>query len=259
MIASATNRAGLGVLLSSLLLTSSAWAQDPFEIQVYDTSINEPGHFGLELHSNYVASGVGPSSSGELATDRVLHETLEPSFGLTDFLELGAYLQTARRPDGTFDYAGVKLRTKLVLPESQDWPIHLAVNVELSWLPAAYDVARWGGEIRPILEWHPGSWVVDLNPILSFAFGGPDAGVPSFDPALGVRWEFDDLLALGLEYYGGTGPLSNVRPIKNEEHYIYEQLRVLAVDRTEIQLKLGQGLTRGSNGLVLAAILGHEF
>jgi hypothetical protein len=261
MIASATNRRASSalLLLASLLVASSAAAQDPFEIQVYDTGIDEPGHFGLELHSNYVASGLGPSANGELGTDRVLHETLEPSFGVTEFLELGAYLQAARRSDGTIDFAGMKLRTKLVLPSSEDWPIHLGVNFELSWLPSIYDAARWGSEVRPILEWHPGPLVIDLNPILSFSWTGRDAGVPSFEPALGIRWELDGLGAIGLEYYGGTGPLSSVPPIRDQAHYLYEQLRVLALERTEIQLKVGEGLTRGSNGLVLATILGYEF
>jgi hypothetical protein len=41
---------------------------------------------------------------------------LEPAIGITDWWEAGFYLQTALLADGSFDYAGSKLRTKFVIP-----------------------------------------------------------------------------------------------------------------------------------------------
>src|SRR2546421_8968422 len=116
-----------------LLCCSAARAQDPFEIQVYDGSANRPGAPGLEAHLNYVASGVRTAPEPLLPPHHQLHFTLEPSYGLFPFLELGGYLQTTLRPDGGFDYAGAKLRAKLVAPKS--WApdsLRLGVNLELS-------------------------------------------------------------------------------------------------------------------------------
>ena len=49
--------------------------------------------------------------------------SVEPSLGLEPWWEVGAYFQTAVRRDGTFDYAGVKLRSKFVTPPT--WHPHL--------------------------------------------------------------------------------------------------------------------------------------
>ncbi|HWE26057.1 MAG TPA: hypothetical protein VG496_19125, partial [Myxococcales bacterium] len=102
-------RIGVAVLLCA----AAARAQDPFEIQVYDAETAPPLSPGVEVHLNYFAEGSQETSSaGELPTHHVAHLTLEPHLGLTDFLEVGAYLQSALRPDGTYDYAGTKLRIK---------------------------------------------------------------------------------------------------------------------------------------------------
>ena len=110
----------IGVALCAVLLSSPAWAINPFEIQVYDGTANAPGVFGLELHVNYVANGLTTATSPELPQNHQTHFTLEPSYGLTPWWEIGGYFQTALRADGTFDYAGVKLRSKWVTPPQME-------------------------------------------------------------------------------------------------------------------------------------------
>jgi hypothetical protein len=79
--------------------------------------VAEPGHVGLELHSNYVINGsTSTSPDGALPSEHVLHTTLEPHVGLFGWGELGAYLQGSFRPGGSFDYSGVKLRFKAKWP-----------------------------------------------------------------------------------------------------------------------------------------------
>src|ERR1700742_1445720 len=95
-----------------------AHAVDPFEIQVYDGTANAPGVFGLELHLNHVATGYGTATPPEIPLRGQTHATLEPSFGLFPWWEVGCYLQSALRADGHVDYAGAKLRSKFVTPPS---------------------------------------------------------------------------------------------------------------------------------------------
>src|SRR5580704_14499275 len=103
--------------LASALVAALACAEpDPFEIQVYDGTANGRGQGGLELHVNDVANGVKTGSGTELPPHGVVHMTLEPSYGLFPWWELGGYFQMARRDDGTIDYGGVKLRSKFVEP-----------------------------------------------------------------------------------------------------------------------------------------------
>src|SRR5207253_431205 len=97
----------------ALLAARPAAAVDPFEIQVYQGDINEPLQAGLELHSNFVASGHGAAAPGELGSQHMWRETLEPSFGVLSWWELGAYLQFLVG-EGEAHFGGYKLRSKFV-------------------------------------------------------------------------------------------------------------------------------------------------
>jgi hypothetical protein len=235
-------------------------AADPFEIQVYDGSANEPGAFGLELHVNYVVRGFESSPPPELPTDHVTHLTLEPSFGLTPWWELGAYVQGAIRPDGGFDYAGIKLRSKFVTPPSFDRHFRLGVNLEVSILPETYDANRWGGEIRPIVAWENVAWLFAVNPIVGVPLAGDGfSHGPTLEPAAMALCKIGRVLSVGLEYYSSLGPIAHPASLRDQEQYVYEVLNLLAVPRLEVNAGLGAGFTHGSNPLVFKTIVGWEF
>ena len=250
--------AALTAALAVLLLTRRASAVDPFEIQVYDGTANAPGVPGIELHVNRVFDGVRTADPPELPMHHQSHFTLEPSLGVLPFLELGAYLQTALNADGSFDYAGTKLRAKLVTPPGWDEHVRLGVNVELSLLPERYERSRWGGEIRPIAAWENERWLFAVNPILGVPLGPPDArDGPTFEPAAMAKVKVEELAAFGLEYYASLGPIAGPAPLSEQAHYLYEVIDLLAVPHFELNAGVGEGLTSGSNGFVAKMILGY--
>ena len=174
------------LLVAALLISLPAAALDPFEIQIYDGTANAAGAAGLELHLNYVARGLQSSGGPEPPPDHQTHITMEPSYGVTSFWELGGYLQGALRPDGTFDYAGAKLRSKLVTPPGWHDHLRLGFNLEVSRLPLSYDRARWGTELRPIIAWEDDRWIFAANPNFEMALAGPDVHEgPAFEPGVG--------------------------------------------------------------------------
>jgi hypothetical protein len=250
------------VLLATPLVmgdTRAALAGDPFEIQVYDGTANGAGIPGLELHLNDWATGQRDAVAPELPRHGQVHATLEPSLGVLSFWELGAYLQGALRDDGRFDWAGVKLRSKVVTPPG--WKEHwrLGANLEVGYLPASYDRDRWGGELRPIVAWQNADWLFAFNPILDQSLAGDGASQgPSLQPALKVGRSVGPV-ALGIEYYGTVGPLVSWLPLREEEHYVFEVVDVLSIERFELNAGIGEGLTPASAGIVLKAILGYTF
>ncbi len=247
------------LVLPMLAFSRRAAAVDPFEIQVYDGTANPAGVPGIELHLNDWATGHRDASPPELPLHGQFHATLEPSFGLLPFWELGGYLQTALRDDGTFDYAGVKLRSKFVTPPGWNARWRLGVNFELSLLPSAYDHDRWGTEVRPIVAWQSETWLFALNPILDQPLAGADASLgPQFEPALKVARTVGPV-ALGFEYYASLGPLTAPLPWRRQEHYLYEAVDLLSVERFELNAGVGEGLTAESAGIVLKVVLGYTF
>ena len=247
----------LGSFLGAPLLALPARAADPFEIQVYDGTANAPGAFGLELHLNHVPSGLKTAEPPLLAPHGQTHFTLEPSFGVTPYWELGAYLQSALRSDGTFDFSGFKLRSKFVTPPGWHPHLRLGLNLEVSRLPERYDPGRWGGELRPIVAWEDERLLLVCNPILGLSFKGE---APALEPAAMVKVRlFGDRLAAGLEYYSELGRLDGLSPFREQQHYIYEAVDLLGLGRLELNLGVGQGLTRGSNPFTVKVIVGWSF
>ncbi|HVW25028.1 MAG TPA: hypothetical protein VHC69_06630 [Polyangiaceae bacterium] len=250
-----------GVLALSLLLVArTSRAIDAFEIQVYDGTANRPGVPGLELHVNYVADGTKVAEAPELPMNHVTHLTLEPSVGITDWWELGGYLLTALRGDGRFDYGGVKLRSKFVTPGSFHEHLRLGFNYELSLQPSSYDADRWGGEIRPIVAWEDDRWLFAGNPILDVPLAGKglESG-PTFEPAIEVLRKLGAFGSIGVEYYGAFGPMEGFYPLREQQHYIYQVFNLLAVERLELNIGVGEGLTAASNRVVLKMIAGWSF
>ncbi|MCU1281921.1 MAG: hypothetical protein JWM53_5467 [bacterium] len=211
------------VVVVAALWPGSAAAQDAFEIQVYDSEIAPPRDVGLEVHVNYFASGVTTTSAdGELPTDRVAHLTLEPHVGLTRWCEAGAYFQTALRPDGGFDYGGVKLRLKTRLPyKVARGLVGLALNGELSAVPRRFEPTGLGGEIRPVIDVAWRFVYASVNPILGFDFFGADAGHPQLEPAATLLFALAEGWAMGAEYYAALGPIDRPLPAASQVHRLF--------------------------------------
>jgi hypothetical protein len=253
--------ASVSSALAALLCAASASAGDPFEIQVYDGTANAPWVPGVELHLNDWATGnrndyVAP----EAPLHGQIHATLEPSIGITPFWELGAYLLTAWRTDqGVFEWAGGKLRSKFVTPEtfSPNW--RLGVNLEVSCLSPTYDHDQWGTEIRPIVAWHDARWLFVLNPILDQPLAGSDAkDGPNFEPAAKAQIAVGPV-GLGFEYYATLGPVGALLPWRQQEQQVFEVVDLLSVEHLELNAGVGEGLTTDSAGLVFKLIVGWEF
>ncbi len=245
-----------GLCIICVALPLAAFAQDKFEIQVYDSRIDPILVPRVELHLNYFPSGLREASAdGERPTHHVARYTLEPQTGLSDWCEVGGYFQTALRPEGTFDFAGVKLRFKARLRQ-QLWNIvGLALNTEVSFIPGGYEAQRWGTELRPIADLRLGRFYASINPILSIDLAGREAGIPQLQPAAKVSVDLFSGLALGSEYYAGFGPVDGLLPTREQTHVLYAALD-WASTLLDLNLAVGYGGLGAGERWVTKAIVG---
>lgn len=229
-----------------LFVARAALAQDPFEIQVYDSDTAPRLETGLELHANYFARRTTSTGSAPaLPTDRGLHVTFEPHLGLTDWAEIGGYLQTAVRPDEAYDYAGAKLRLKARVPRRLAGLVGVAVNAEISTLPRAYADSRFGAELRPIVDVRAGRAYLSVNPILSFDLQGSLAGRPQLEPAAKAEaMLLDDRLGVGVEYYASLGPLTAPFPFREQVHRLFGVIDLARVPAGPLLLGVDLGVGR---------------
>jgi hypothetical protein len=250
----------------ALFLASPALAVDPFEIQVYEADVDEPGQTATEIHLNYTFSGLpAPPAPGAIPINHSIHLTLEESVGLTRWLELGAYLQTLGAPGTWMNFGGVKLRAKTVVPGQVTEPFFLGLNAEIAYVPPAVAPEAWSVEVRPILGWTDGTFLVALNPIFGWSLEGPDAWRVELDPAAKVEVNTQLGFSLGVEYYMGLGFANAILPPREEQQLLFGVFDLVAPKGApespwELDVGLGAGLTPGTaQKWIVKVIAGRTF
>jgi len=205
-------------------LAAPALAQDAFEIQVYNSETAAPLQVGAETHLNHYFSGSTTTGGVEAPTSHVTHLTIEPHVGLARWCEAGMYISTAIRPEGQFDYAGIKLRFKARWPEKLGGVLGLALNQELSATPAKYEEDEFGWELRPIIDVDWKRLYVSVNPIVEIPLAGEYAGQPEFEPGVKAAVRVLPFLQVGVEYLSALGPIAHPAPLAQQSHRLFGAL-----------------------------------
>lgn len=244
--------------LGAFLFSRGAWATDRFEIQVYDGRANDPGVASLENHVNFTARGHREPEPPEAPTHHQAHWTFEGAVGGTRVWEPGVYLQTAFVPGDGYQYAGMKLRSKFMIPDLGR-TVRLGINFEIGRIPRRFEEDQWGSEIRPIAAFDFPAVKIALNPNLGIplAHGGYKDG-PHFEPAVSVKGVLSERVALGLEYFAAFGPLGSPERLHDQEHYLYAAADTELGGGLDLSYGVGYGLGT-AEPLTFKAIFAYEF
>ena len=192
------------------------------------------------------------TSAGDYPSARMYRSALELTYGLTDKLEVAAYVDYAHPNGGSFQYAGSKYRLRGSLFEQGELPVDLGWYAELEWhRTPQFDDQNLELELRPILSKDLGRFSVVLNPKFEKVLVGPDNNKSwEFGYVAGVYYRAVRWLSPGVEFYGGIGPITNVDAITEQQHYIFPVLRG-ALGGLEYNVGPGFGLTRGSDRVLV--------
>ena len=233
--------AAAGVLLG-LLLPGQARAADE-EIQVYMDEMNPAGGYGLDVHLNYVPSG-RPANldwSGEEASRHRLRITPEWSYGLTPWLELGAYVPLMEiDPRGSLEIGGVKGRVKFIAPHSQGSHFFWGLNYELGRVRRRLDINPWNAELKAIAGWRQGKLTLAGNVNFDFVVSGPRPAPATFQLATKAAYELRPGFSLGLESYNDLGDTHRLRLSGHGDHRTF-----VTIDKTLGRFNLNLGVGRG--------------
>lgn len=227
------------------------------EIQVYDAAIAAPGEFNLTWHDNYTPAGRTQAAfAGGVVPDHALNGVPEWAYGVTDWLEAGAYVPIyTRTADGALLFDGVKLRALFVAPHAQERTFFYGLNLELSYNTPHWDPSRYSGELRPIVGWHLGRWDLIVNPILDTEFNG--LGKLDFAPAGRAAFRLNSAVQLALEDYADFGPLQHWRPGSQQVQTLFAVLDY-GSGGNGIEFGIGRGLTAASGATVIKLMVMHD-
>jgi hypothetical protein len=247
--------AALVALAAGMSIALPALAADE-EIQVYEDDLDMPGQFGLDVHNNYVASGgSGIEYPGEMASLDRYRLTPEWSYGLTQNIELGAYLPlTTIDSQGHFEADGFKGRIKFIAPHPQDQDWYWGLNLEIGRVSHELDDNPWNGELKGILGGHFGRWTVATNLNLDFKVAGPVPAPATWDFDTKVSYALFKRFAVGFETYNGLGPTRQLGQFDKADQQAFAAIDT-GIGKWDFNFGVGRGYGGDTDGWILKAIV----
>ena len=235
-------------------------AQDNYEIQVYGSETVEKGKTMLEVHSNYTVRGSTQIVDGVYPTDHIFHETIEITHGWTSWFETGFYIFNALGNNQRSAYVGSHIRPRIAAPESWHWPVGVSFSAEFGFQKKEYSANTSTLELRPIIDKKINAWYFAINPVLGKSFAGPDAyrGL-IFSPNLKTSYDLNKKAAIGLEYYGSTGPFFHYDTFANQQHQLFAAVDLNVSPIWEFNGGLGYGFTESTDKAIFKIIVGRKF
>ena len=243
-----------------LFFAAKLKAQSNYEIQVYGADLVEKGHTMLELHSNNTLSGTKTIDElGMLPTNHVQHETIEITHGWTSWFETGFYIFTSIGSDGRTAYVGSHIRPRVAAPETWKWPVGVSLSLEVGFQKLAFDPNTASMEIRPIVDKKIGKVYIAFNPVLDQSLKGPDQNRGLiFSPNLKASYDVAKVIALGVEYYGSTGPFFRYDALKDQDHQLFIAADLNFNVNWEVNFGYGVG-SQAADRSIIKLIIGRRF
>lgn len=240
---------------------TTMWAQDPFEIHVYEYEQLPPGGFTLEGHFNFVGIGTDSFVGTVAPTNHQFHMTGELTGGITDNVSLGFMLLSAVRPGGPgLEYAGWRVLPHFYAPKSWHLPLNLGLVAEFSFQNTTYEENSRRVELRPIIEKTIGHFQLDLNPVFERALHGPGIHQGwSFEPAFRVAYELNERFTPSLEYYSDDGPIPSFLPVEQQIHQVFPGGDLKVTKNLLWSFGIGVGLTPAGDRLIYKSRFEYSF
>jgi hypothetical protein len=245
--------------LAILATARPARAIDFYEIQIYDTDTTPAGHLTLELHSNTTTTATGHEAKEQMDVHQI-HETLEATYGVWRWLEIGQYFATAKLSNGDYEYAGSRSKIHFGIPQTFDWPVQFGGNIEFDYMRRAAETNPLNLELRPIIGASYRRFRLVANLALEKPFSGPTThrGM-QFAPSGEIIYDLNRWVSPALEYYGDMGSIQPLAKVQDQQHFLVPTLNLHFLPQLELNLGVGFGVTRASNGVFLKSIVGWTF
>jgi|SRR5581483_1993324 len=242
------------------LLCFAAYAQDPFEIVVFEYEPLPLGAFTYESHVNYVVDGRAKFEAPVAPQLHQLHVSSEWTAGLTDKVRLGAVLLTAYVPGLGWQYAGFRVLPHFYAPKAWGLPVNLGFVAEFSFERPLFDQDTRQLELRGIVEKHIGRLQMDGNIVFDRALRGPGTLLGwGVEPSVRLGWQQWLKLTPSIEYYSALGELGRFSPVANQTHLVFPGADWKIGERLTWSFGVGIGTTQATREVVLKSRLEYEF
>jgi hypothetical protein len=251
----------LASLVLAALVASPAWALNFFELEVYPATTEGQGLHELESHTVFVANGRRPTeeetSGEEFRRHGLFRESLEYNYGLTDKIDVAAYLDLAWPNAGGPEYAGSRFRLRGALFDQGRLPVDLGWYFEIE-LPKK-DPATLELEFRPIVSRDFGRFTIDVDPAFELPTVTSERRTFEFNYGARVLYRASPRLQPAVELFGDIGEIRRPDPSREQEHYVSPVLLGRLARGLKFLIGPAFGLTRASDPVILRLGIEYEF
>lgn len=227
------------------------------EIQVYTDDILKPGDVGLDVHTNFVATGALTADyPGQQQSLHRLRVTPEFAYGLTPTVELGAYLPLADLDGaGRFSIDGVKFRIKYIAarPATRHW--YWGANFEIGRVDHKLDINPYNAEFKGIIGFAAGKWNGAFNANVDFKVDGPASSPAELQLAGQLFYAVGRRLSVGVETYNGVGQFKALGRFGASDQQTFAAIN-RSFGRWDLNLGVGSGYGTNADHLIVKAIIG---
>lgn len=235
------------------------FAQDNYEIQVYEAATVSKDATMVELHSNFTFGGQQYTQEGVLPTHNIDHETVEITHGFTNWFETGFYFFNAIGSDGRTNYVGSHIRPRVMVPTSWNWPVGVSLSAEVGYQKPQYSPDDWTLEIRPIIDKNWKKFYVSLNPTFDKSLHGYNENKGfDFSPNVKASYNVTKVTAIGFEYYGAVGNVFMFEPAAQQQHQLFLAIDLDFNPDWEFNAGYGLGFTPATDNDIFKVILGYK-
>ena len=251
------------ILMASLFLGLYAQAQDDYVLKVHESSTLLQGEHLFLSHMNFNADQNKPGAiiNGNRRTRYAVHGSYEFIQGVTDNFELGFIVLTNFTNTYGYHLVGGHFRTKISCPDYWELPVGLSLSADIGLQNKDYFTSTFGLEIRPVIDHKFDNSYVSFNPTLGFSFkGNTPNSKPIFSPSFKYSFHANELIDLGLEYYGNLNSLNAFKNVVEQKHMLFLVTDLYLDPDSDwvINMGTGIGLNEAANNLVIKLMVGKK-
>ena len=241
----------IGAALLSLR-PDSARALNFFELEAYPATTEGAGLHEIESRTTFVANGRNADE-----THRLLRTSLEYDYGLTDRIDVAAYLDLQKPNGEELEYAASRFRIRGALWDKGRFPVDLGWYFEAE-VPH-HQESDLEFEFRPLVSRDLGRFSIDLNPTFELPTVGEERRTVEFNYSARVYYRLSRTLQPALEFFGDIGQIRDVESSQAQQHYVFPSLYGEVVPGLKFALGPGFGVTRASDEVIVKFVVEYEF
>ena len=233
----------------------------PDELEVHLDETTKKGQFAVDVITNYTASGPRvPNTEGLRPTVHLLQISPDFSYGLTSSSQVGLQLFSSLSPHGDSSVNGGRIEylTVPIRPDDDDDGPFLGGLFEVGHLPPTLSKNDLDGEIKVLMGYRGGRWILAANPEIGFKVTGSGSSKPDLGIKFKAAYRVEDSYSVGIEHYGDMGRIGHIGPLDQQSQQTFAVVDFKARG-LDFNVGIGRGWTDFSERWVVKAIVSFPF